>query len=175
MNAAKPGLDTFKEPVMQHITPFLWFDGQAEEAARFYVSIFPNSRILEVLRYGEVGQEQHGHAPGTVMTVEFELDGQRFTSLNGGPHFRFTPAVSFVVHCKNQEEVDHYWYKLSEGGAPEARQCGWLADRYGLSWQIVPIRLIELLSDPATAACAMQAMLPMKKIDIAALDNACRR
>ena len=159
---------------MQTISPFLWFDGQAEAAATFYVSVFPNSRIHQVLRYGEVGREQHGQAPGTVMTVEFELDGQCFTALNGGPHFQFTPAVSFVVHCQTQAEVDHYWYRLSDGGTPEAQQCGWLADRFGLSWQIVPDRLIELLSDPVTAEPAMRAMLTMKKIDIDGLERACK-
>jgi len=159
---------------MQLISPFLWFDGQAEAAATFYVSVFPNSRIHQVLRYGEAGREQHGQAPGTVMTVEFELDGQCFTALNGGPHFQFTPAVSFVVHCRTQAEVDHYWHRLSEGGAPEAQQCGWLADRFGLSWQIVPDRLIELLADPTTAEPAMQAMVAMKKIDIDALERDCK-
>jgi predicted 3-demethylubiquinone-9 3-methyltransferase (glyoxalase superfamily) len=159
---------------MQTISPFLWFDGQAEAAATFYVSVFPNSRIHQVLRYGEAGREQHGQAPGTVMTVEFELDGQCFTALNGGPHFQFTPAVSFVVHCRTQAEVDHYWHRLSERGEPEAQQCGWLADRFGLSWQIVPDRLIELLADPATAAPAMQALLTMKKIDIDGLERACK-
>lgn len=160
---------------MQKISPFLWFDGQGETAAEFYVSTFPNSRINQILRYGEAGQEQHGRPPGTVMTVDFELDGQRFTALNGGPHFRFTPAVSFVVHCKTQAEVDHYWNKLGEGGDPAAQQCGWLADRYCLSWQIVPERLVELLSDPDPEASGrvMQAMLQMKKIDIAALERAC--
>lgn len=159
---------------MPHITPFLWFDGQAEEAAEFYVSIFPDSEISAIQRYGEAGRELHGQAPGSVMSVGFQLDGQRFTALNGGPHFRFTPAVSFVVHCRTQAEVDHYWNRLSEGGAPEAQQCGWLADRYGLSWQIVPERLVELLSDPATAGPAMQAMLAMKKIDIDTLERACK-
>jgi len=159
---------------MPVITPFLWFDGQAEEAATFYVSVFPNSKILKVLRYGAAGQDTHGSAPGSVMTVVFELDGKRFTALNGGPQFRFSPAVSFVVHCKTQAEVDHYWSKLGDGGVPEAQQCGWLADRYGLTWQIVPERLIELLSDPATSERAMQAMLPMKKIDIDTLERACR-
>lgn len=161
---------------MQTITPFLWFDGQAEAAAQFYVSVFPNSRIIQVLNYGEAGHEQHGQPPGTVMTVEFELDGQRFTALNGGPHFHFTPAVSFVVHCTSQAEVDHYWNKLGEGGEPEARQCGWLADRYGLSWQIIPVRLVELLSDPDPQATGrvMQAMMQMMKIDIAALERAYR-
>lgn len=159
---------------MQTITPFLWFDGTAEAAAEHYVSIFPNSRIVQVTHYSEAGREQHGQPPGTAMTVEFELDGQRFTALNGGPHFTFSPAVSFVVHCKTQAEVDHYWGKLGAGGPVEAQQCGWLADRYGLSWQIVPDRLIELLThpDPGRAGRAMQAMLGMKKLDIAALERA---
>jgi len=158
---------------MPRITPFLWFDGQAQAAAEFYVSIFADSRILGIQRYDEAGEDRHGQIPGSVMTVNFELDGQRFTALNGGPHFRFTPAVSFVVHCATQVEVDHYWDRLSAGGPPEAQQCGWLADRYGLSWQIVPERLIEWLSDPATAGPAMQAMLTMTKIDIDALERAC--
>lgn len=162
---------------MQRISPFLWFDGQAEEAAAFYVSIFPNSAIRQVLRYGEAGQEQHGQAPGTAMTVAFELDGQPFTALNGGPIFKFTEAVSFVVNCATQEEVDHYWEKLGEGGDPAARQCGWLKDRYGLSWQIVPRRLVELLSDPdpAKSGRVMQSLLQMKKIDIALLERAAAR
>jgi len=159
---------------MQTICPCLWFDGQAQAAAEFYVSIFPDSKISGIQRYGEAGQEMRDQPEGSVMTVEFELDGQRFTALNGGPHFQFTPAVSFVVHCRTQAEVDHYWHKLTEGGAPEAQQCGWLADRFGLSWQIVPDRLIELLSDPATAEPAMQAMLTMKKIDIDGLERACK-
>jgi len=158
---------------MPQVTPFLWFDGQAQAAAEHYVSVFPNSKILGIQRYGEAGQEQHGQTPGSVMTVAFELDGQQFTALNGGPHFQFTPAVSFVVHCRTQAEVDHYWHGLSEGGPLEAQQCGWLVDRYGLSWQVVPERLIELLSEPATAEPAMQALLTMKKIDIDALERAC--
>lgn len=159
---------------MRKITPFLWFDGQAEQAAEFYVSVFPNSRITRVLRYSEAGSERHGHPPGTVMTVAFELDGQRFTALNGGPMFKFTEAVSFVVDCATQDEVDYYWERLGEGGDPAAQQCGWLKDRYGLSWQIVPRRLLELLSDPNpdTAGRVMQAMMPMQKIDIAALERA---
>lgn len=158
---------------MPTITPFLWFDDQAEEATEFYVSVFPNSKIGKILRYGEAGHDQHRKEPGTVMTVAFELDGRRFTALNGGPQFPFTPAVSFVVHCKTQSEIDHYWDKLSMGGRPEGQQCGWLVDRYGLSWQIVPDRLIELLSDPATSEQAMHSLLTMKKIDIAALEAAC--
>lgn len=159
---------------MQAITPFLWFDGQAEAAAEFYVSIFPNSRITQLLRYSEAGQDQHGKPPGTVMTVEFELDGQRFTALNGGPHFHFTPAVSFVVHCKTQAEIDHYWNTLGEGGDTAAQRCGWLADRYGLSWQIVPERLVELLADPDPEAAGrvMQAVLQMKKLDLATIERA---
>lgn len=162
---------------MQRITPFLWFDGQAEEAAAFYVSIFPNSAIRQVLRYGEAGQEQHGQAPGTAMTVAFELDGQPFTVLNGGPVFKFTEAVSFVVNCTTQAEVDHYWEKLGAGGDPAAQECGWLKDRYGLSWQIVPRRLIELLNDPdpVQSRRVMQALLHMKKIDIALLERAATR
>lgn len=159
---------------MQKITPFLWLDGQAEQAAQFYVSVFPNSRIKQVLHYGEAGQEQHGQAPGTVMTVAFELAGQAFTALNGGPVFKFTEAVSFVVDCGTQDEVDYFWDKLGEGGDPAAQQCGWLKDRYGLSWQIVPRRLVELLSNPDSekAGRVMQAMMPMKKIDVAALERA---
>lgn len=159
---------------MPNITPFLWFDDKAEEAATFYASIFPNSKIHKVVRYGEAGREKHGKPPGTAMTVVFELDGRHFTALNGGPQFPFTPAVSFVVHCKTQAEVDEYWDKLGAGGPAEAQRCGWLTDRYGLSWQIVPERLIELLSDPATSERAIEAMLPMKKIDIGALESACR-
>jgi predicted 3-demethylubiquinone-9 3-methyltransferase (glyoxalase superfamily) len=159
---------------MQKITPFLWFDGQAEEAAEFYVSIFPRSKIKQVLCYGEAGQEVHGQKPGTAMTVAFELDGQPFVALNGGPVFRFTEAVSFVIDCATQDEVDHYWHALGEGGDPAAQQCGWLKDRYGLSWQVVPARLVELLGDPdpAKSGRVMQAMMQMKKIDIAALERA---
>lgn len=159
---------------MPTITPFLWFDGAAEAAAGHYVSIFPNSRIVQITRYSEAGREQHGQPPGTAMTVEFELDGQRFAALNGGPHFKLSPAVSFVVHCKTQAEVDHYWEKLGADGPAEAQQCGWLADRYGLSWQIVPDRLIDLITDPdpGRADRVMVAMMGMKKLDIAALERA---
>ena len=161
---------------MPAITPFLWFDDIAEAAAAFYVRIFPNSRILAVTRYGDAGREQHGRPPGSVMTVAFELDGQPFTALNGGPSFRFSPAVSFVVHCPNQDAIDHYWELLSAGGPPEAQQCGWLQDRYGLSWQIVPTSLPELLSDPDASGSrrVMQALLGMKKIDVAALERAAK-
>lgn len=159
---------------MPKITPFLWFDHCAEEAARFYVSIFPNSTIVDIVRYPGAGEEIHGQAEGTVMTVAYELDGQTFTAINGGPMFKFNEATSFVVHCKTQQEVDHYWQKLGEGGDPQAQQCGWLKDRYGLSWQIVPDALVELLSGPTLekSSRVMQAMLQMKKIDIAGLQQA---
>ncbi len=158
--------------MIQKITPFLWFDGQAEEAAIFYVSIFKNSKILNVSRYTEVGNEVHGREPGSVMIVEFQLEGQRFIALNGGPQFKFTEAVSFSVDCKTQEEVDRFWKKLSEGG--EEGPCGWLKDKYGLSWQINPTILGELLGDKDAekAGRVMDAMLKMKKIDIAALRKA---
>ena len=125
---------------MQNITPFLWFDTKAEEAANFYVSVFPNSKILSMNRYDEAGAKASGMPAGTVLTVEIELNGDRFVCLNGGPIFKFTPAISFVINCKSQEEVDHYWDKLSEGGDPKAQQCGWLADKYGVSWQVVRCR-----------------------------------
>lgn len=150
---------------MPSIVPNLWFDTEAEQAAEFYVSIFPRSRILRTLRYTEAGPGQ----PGTVVTVEWELDGQRFVGINGGPQFSFTEAVSFQVDCTDQAEVDHYWARLTDGG--EEVQCGWLKDRYGLSWQVVPDGLVELLEDPDAdrAARATQAMLGMTKLDIAAL------
>jgi predicted 3-demethylubiquinone-9 3-methyltransferase (glyoxalase superfamily) len=158
----------------QAITPCLWFDSQAEEAARFYTGIFKNSRIGTITRYGEAGREVHGGTPGTVMTVEFELNGQPFTALNGGPHFKFNEAISFQIMCRTQEEVDHYWNKLSEGGDPKAQQCGWLKDKYGLSWQVVPTVLVEMMSHPdrEKSGRAMEAMLKMKKLDIAALKRA---
>lgn len=160
---------------MQKITPFLWFDDKAEEAANFYVSIFPNSKITAVTRYDEAGAKASGRPAGTVMTVAYELNGQKFVGINGGPHFTFSCAVSFVVNCESQEEVDHYWDRLSEGGDPTAQQCGWLADRYGLSWQVVPTFLPEILTgdDPVKAQRAMEAVLGMKKIDIAAVKQAC--
>jgi predicted 3-demethylubiquinone-9 3-methyltransferase (glyoxalase superfamily) len=156
------------------ITPFLWFDHQAEEAANYYVSIFDNSRIVTVNRYGKEAAQASGRPEGSVMTIEFELDGQRFSALNGGPLFTFNPSLSLVVHCRNQAEVDHFWNHLSKDGDPSAQVCGWLKDRYGLSWQIVPGQLIELLStaDRVKAGKAMQAMLKMKKIDIAELEHA---
>ena len=153
---------------MQKITPFLWFDDKAEEAMNFYVSIFKNSKIVSITRYGEAGPG----ASGTVMTASFVLDGQEFIALNGGPQFTFSPAISFVVNCTTQNEVDELWAKLSAGG--KEIQCGWLEDRYGLSWQIVPTALVEMVSDPepVKANRVMQAMLKMVKIDIADLRHA---
>lgn len=150
------------------ITPCLWFDDQAEAAAEFYTAIFRNSKIVHTSRYGEAGQEIHGKSAGTVMTVSFELDGQPFTALNGGPVFKFNEAISFQVFCDTQEEVDDYWQKLSAGGDEAAQQCGWLKDKYGVSWQIVPRILVELLNHPdaETAQKATTAMLQMKKIEI---------
>jgi predicted 3-demethylubiquinone-9 3-methyltransferase (glyoxalase superfamily) len=159
---------------MQKITPFLWFDHQAEEAANFYTSIFRNSKVGAVTRYDEAGAKASGMPKGTAMTVSFQLEGQGFTALNGGPHFKFTEAISFVVNCESQEEVDHFWNRLSEGGDEKAQQCGWLKDKYGLSWQIVPTALNKLLSDPdpAKSQRVMKAVLQMKKIDINALKRA---
>jgi len=153
---------------MRKITPMLWFDNQAEEAAKFYVSIFKNSKLGKIARYGERGPGPKG----SVMTVAFELDGQAFTALNGGPMFKFTEAVSFVVHCQTQDEVDHMWNRLSDGGTTQ--QCGWLKDKYGLSWQIVPDALIELATDPdpKKSQRVMQAMMQMTKIDTAKLRQA---
>jgi predicted 3-demethylubiquinone-9 3-methyltransferase (glyoxalase superfamily) len=157
---------------MQPITPFLWFDDQAEEAANFYVSIFKNSKIGTVARYGEAGAEVSGRPKSTVMTVTFQLNGQEFMALNGGPQFTFSPAISFMVNCETQEEVDELWDKLSAGGSQE--QCGWLKDQYGVSWQIVPTTLGELMQDQdaAKAERVMKAMLHMKKLDINALKQA---
>jgi predicted 3-demethylubiquinone-9 3-methyltransferase (glyoxalase superfamily) len=158
----------------QSIVPCLWFDTLAEEAARFYTGVFKNSKMGKISRYTEAGREAHGKPPGTVMTVEFELNGQPFTALNGGPHFKFNEAVSFQIMCRDQEEVDHYWNRLTEGGDPNAQQCGWLKDKYGLSWQVVPTTLIEMVtdSDREKSGRAMEAMLQMKKIDIATVRRA---
>lgn len=158
----------------QKITPCLWFDDQAQQAAEFYLSVFPNSRIVNLSRYGEAGREVHGKPPGSVLTVAFELDGQAFTALNGGPLFRFNEAISLQVNCQDQAEIDHYWDKLGAGGDASAQQCGWLKDRYGVSWQIVPRVLPELLGDPDTAKSerVMTALLQMKKLEIAALQRA---
>ncbi len=157
---------------MTGITPFLWFDTEAEEAANFYVAIFEDSAITSVSRYGAEGQEIHGKPPGSAMVVNFRLRGQPYMALNGGPNFQFSEAISFMVHCKTQGEVDHFWSRLGEGGEPG--RCGWLKDKYGISWQIVPDALGELLQDKDRAAAgrAMNAMLKMAKIDIAALERA---
>jgi predicted 3-demethylubiquinone-9 3-methyltransferase (glyoxalase superfamily) len=159
---------TERKTEMPEVTPCLWFDTEGEDAAKFYTSIFPNSKILEVAHYGEAGPRP----AGTVMTVSFELDGKKFIALNGGPDFTFSEAVSFEVSCKNQEEVDMYWSKLSEGG--EEGPCGWLKDRYGVSWQIIPTALVELLNDPdrEKSQRVMKAMLSMKKIEVAELERA---
>jgi predicted 3-demethylubiquinone-9 3-methyltransferase (glyoxalase superfamily) len=153
---------------MQKITPFLWFDGKAEEAMNFYVSIFKNAKIVGVTRYGEAGPGPKG----TVMTAKFELDGQEFVALNGGPQFTFTEAISFVVNCATQQEVDEFWEKLSEGG--EKSRCGWLKDKYGLSWQVVPTVLVEMIQDKDAEKSkrVMQAMLQMDKLDINTLKQA---
>ena len=155
---------------MQKITPFLWFDTQAEEAMNFYTSVFKNSKAGKVSHYGEVGPGDHGN----VMTVSFELEGLQFTALNAGPHFKFNEAISMYVNCDSQEEVDYYWDKLSEGGS--IQQCGWLKDKFGLSWQIIPSALPKLMGDPdrEKATRVMQAMLQMKKIDVVALERAAK-
>lgn len=158
----------------QKITPYLWFADQAEEAAKFYTTIFRNSRIDRITRYGKEGVEIHGMPEGTVMTVTFLLEGQEFVALNGGPVFQFNEAISFHIGCESQEEVDYFWEKLSEGGDEKAQQCGWLKDRFGVSWQVVPAALHEILDDPdpAKSQRVMKAMLSMKKMDIEKLKQA---
>ncbi|MFJ4196786.1 VOC family protein [Pseudomonas sp. NPDC089534] len=158
----------------QKLTPCLWFDDQAEAAAKFYCSIFDHSKITAVTHYGKAGQEFHKRPEGSVMTVSFELDGQSFTGLNGGPVFTFNEAVSFQVNCQTQDEIDHFWGNLSSGGPVQAQQCGWLKDKFGVSWQIVPVAFMHMMQDPDTAKTqrAMQAMLGMKKLDIAELERA---
>lgn len=157
---------------VQRIAPCLWFDSQALEAAEFYTSIFDNARINRVLHYSEAGQETHGRPPGSVMTVEFELDGQRFLALNGGPHFTFSEAISLAVNCASQQEIDYYWEQLTAGG--EEGVCGWLKDRYGLSWQVVPTILDQMLEGPDQDRVdrVMTAFLQMTKVDMAALERA---
>ncbi|MEW6036554.1 MAG: VOC family protein [Candidatus Micrarchaeota archaeon] len=161
---------------MQKITPFLWFDDKAEEAARFYVSVFKNSKILDVARYDKEGAKVSGRPAGSVMTISFRILGQEFVALNGGPIFKFNESVSFVVNCKTQKEVDYYWETLSRGGDRSAQQCGWLKDRYGLSWQVVPDILEKLLQDKdgRKSQRVMAAMLKMKKIEIEGLKKAYR-
>ncbi|HKQ75054.1 MAG TPA: VOC family protein [Blastocatellia bacterium] len=159
---------------IQKISPCLWFDHQAEVAVSFYTGIFRNSKIGRIARYGEAGRETHRMPPGSVMTVEFELDGQTFTALNGGPIFKFNEAISLQVNCETQEEIDYYWEKLGAGGDEKAQQCGWLKDKYGVSWQIVPTVLPEMASDPNPAKSdrVMETMLKMKKINIDELKRA---
>lgn len=160
--------------ILQKITPNLWFDNTAEEAANFYTSIFKNAYVGNVTRYGKEGYEIHGGAEGTAMTVEFQIEGQQFVALNGGPHFTFNEAISFIVNCESQKEVDYYWDKLSKDGDPNAQQCGWLKDKFGVSWQIVPALLTELIndSDPEKSGRVFAAILKMKRIDIAKLRQA---
>lgn len=159
---------------MNKITPCLWFDRNAEEAVRFYTSVFRNSKIGAISRYGEAGHEVHGQPAGTVMTIEFELNGQSFTALNGGSAFKFNEAISFQVYCETQAEIDYYWERLSEGADARAQQCGWLKDKYGVSWQIVPTILGEMFGgkDTEKTGRAMNALLGMKKLDIDALRRA---
>lgn len=159
---------------LQRITPCLWFADEAEDAARFYTGIFRNSKITVITRYGTAGFETHHRPPGSVMVVTFELDGHSFTALNGGPVFKFNEAISLQVNCSTQEEIDYYWDRLSAGGDPRAQVCGWLKDRYGLSWQIIPDTMEKLFADETSPGTqrAMEAMLKMKKIDIAALERA---
>ena len=159
---------------VKRISPCLWFDDRAEEAARYYVGIFKNSKVTKITRYGTAGFEAHHRPAGSVMTVAFELDGQPFTALNGGPAFQFNEAISLQVNCKTQDEIDYFWEKLSAGGDPSAQQCGWLKDKYGLSWQVVPEFMEELFEDEKSegAQRTMEAMLPMKKLDIAELRRA---
>jgi predicted 3-demethylubiquinone-9 3-methyltransferase (glyoxalase superfamily) len=158
----------------QRLTPCLWFNDQAEEAANYYVSIFKDSSITSITRYPSAGQEIHGQAAGSVMTVAFELDGHTFTALNGGPLFKFNEAVSFQVNCKTQDEIDYYWERLGEGGDPNAQQCGWLKDKFGLSWQVVPEGMEAMMNDSESpeAQRAMSAMLRMKKIDMNEIQRA---
>jgi predicted 3-demethylubiquinone-9 3-methyltransferase (glyoxalase superfamily) len=159
-------------PTMDRISVSLWFDNQAEEAAKFYTSIFKHAKIKDITRYGEAGSRVSGRPKGSVMTVSFEIDGQGIVALNGGPEFKFNEAVSLIVNCKNQEEIDEYWAKLTQGG--QEVQCGWLKDRYGVSWQVVPTALPEMLADkdPGRSERVMEAMLRMKKLDLRALKDA---
>lgn len=159
---------------MQKIIPNLWFDSKAEEAVDFYTSIFKDSKVGNVMRYDDSSAEVSGQPTGSVMTISFEILGQKFVAINGGPDFKFTEAVSFMVECENQEEIDYYWGKLTEGGDKDAQQCGWLKDKYGLSWQIVPVGMDEMMTkgDPDKNERVMKAMLQMKKIDIQTLMDA---
>ncbi|HSI53771.1 MAG: VOC family protein [Ramlibacter sp.] len=160
--------------IASKIVPCLWFDSQGEDAARFYTELFPNSRITHIARYPEAGKEVHGRKPGSAMTVSFELSGQAFTALNGGPHFKFNEAVSLQIMCDSQQEVDHYWEALKAGGPVEAQQCGWVKDRYGLSWQVIPKDFLKLMESTDTTAVerAFGAMMGMKKLDMVQLQRA---
>ena len=159
---------------MEKITPCLWFDSNAEEAVKFYTSIFKQAKIGKIARYTEEGYEIHGQPAGTVLTIEFELNGQTFTALNGGPAFKFNEAISLQVHCQSQKEIDYYWEKLSQGGDAKAQQCGWLKDKFGVSWQIIPTVLAEMLHDKDTDRSnrVMKALLQMQKLDIQTLEQA---
>lgn len=161
-------------PTVQRISPCLWFDNEAEQAAQYYTGIFKNSRIGTITRYGKAGFETHHQPAGSVMVVAFELDGQKFTALNGGPQFKFNEAISLQVNCETQKEIDYYWEKLSPAGDPKAQQCGWLKDKFGLSWQVVPTMMGEFFKneDSAKSQRVMEVMLRMKKIDTAELDRA---
>jgi len=162
-------------PSNQRIAPCLWFASEAEEAARFYVGIFPNSKVVKIARYGKAGFETHGQPEGTVLTVQFELNGQPFTALNGGPIFKFNEAVSLQIYVEDQKELDFYWDKLTAGGDPKAQVCGWLKDRYGLSWQVVPRKFVEWFGDPTPGTeRLMTALMKMGKLDIATLEKAYR-
>jgi predicted 3-demethylubiquinone-9 3-methyltransferase (glyoxalase superfamily) len=156
----------------QQITPCLWFDKNAEEAVNFYITVFKNSKITAIVRFGNAGQEVHGGTPGAVLAIDFELDGQKFSCLNGGPQFKFSEAVSFQIPCETQEEIDYYWSTLTKGGSES--ECGWLRDKFGLSWQVFPRRLLEMLRDPdrAKADRAMSTMMKMSKIDFATIERA---
>ena len=161
---------------MQKIASNLWFNDSAEEAVKFYTTIFKNSKVGRTARYGKEGQEIHGRPPGSVMTIEFWLEGMEFVALNGGPHFKFNEAISFIVHCDNQQEIDYYWDKLNEGGDPKSQMCGWLKDKFGVSWQIVPRVLSEMAADPdeRKSQNVMRVVLQMKKLDLAAIEKAYR-
>ena len=156
----------------QRITPFLWFDKNAKEAVDFYVSIFENSRVGTITHYSKDSSNASGQPEGSIMTIVFTLDGQDFVAINGGPSFKFSEAISLVVNCRSQEEIDHYWNYLSEGGDPKAQMCGWLKDKFGLSWQIVPAEIHALISQPTNGARVMKAVLDMKKLDLATLRRA---
>jgi len=169
-NHRQTGKESIVPMTVQKITPCLWFDTQAEEAAKFYASVFKDSKIGKISRYGKEGFEVHGKKAGTVMTAEFEIAGQKFLALNGGPQFKFNEAVSFQVHCETQEQIDYLWSRLAEGG--EEGPCGWLKDKFGLSWQVIPTALPQMLMDEGSGQRVMKSMLQMRKIDIAALKRA---